>query len=625
MDLSRMLNTVILGAGGALPHASTYDIDSGEISTLTGFLHGHSVYSIDIDFEESMIALGTRGGLIKILPDPAKQEGEGLTPRTMIQGAPLLSVCWTGKALLAASDNAGRCLLWKTAQEAILASLKVMKGSICCMTKLDNDTLAGLSSTGELHLWHLSDQQLFRVIKGPCPPPIKALIHMVYWPGRQALAWPGQEGRLILFDLKTEQLLQIDAHRGNFYAISARGDNLITTGMEDGRLKIWAADADESVQNYGVPSGIISTTIARTKETDSLLVGEKGTAALYSIEKDKMRFIREVPGKDYRTVKTHPWETILASYDRQRSMEIEKILAEIQTSTGRAGKGVIEALHSRLIDLGYEHLSLAIRADQANQRGDIVEGIKLRSNLVDLLPGNAPGACPAMEKYAAILEKAWHLPEANAVCKRIATIDPDYPFTLKTRKIKTCAQIVREKQCLIDPDIPIEQIIDSAAIIGKSFSGRYLIKALQPETSRLRLDPETITKKYELIRKENGRQGLPSATTERLVRISRAGIHESEYIVFRDGKTNNGKGLQMVLQTLPGDFGTVITPMVIFDWRDARPEETVQERNESAEKALNNIRRNASSDPYLSAVYRAAKYALRRILTEKLQEEGPPA
>jgi len=622
-DSIQKSNEVLLGAGGTHPNVSVFDINSGEIRTLIEVPYGHSVYAIDIDFEEEMIALGSKGGLIKIVPDPAKQGGEGLTPLTLIQGAPLLSVCWIGKALLAASDNVGRCLLWKTDQEAMPESLEVMEGSICCTAKLDNDTLAGLSSRGELHLWHLSDQQLFRVIKGPCPPPTKALVNMVYWPGRHALAWPGQEGRLALFDLKTEQLVQIDAHRGDFYAISAQGDNLITTGMEDGRLKIWMAEADECVQDYSVPSGIISAGIVRRKETAILLVGGKGAAALYSIEKDKMRFIREVPGKDYRTVKFHPWETILASYNRQRSMEVEKIIAEIRTSTGRVGNGEIEALHSRLIDLGYEHVSLAIRADQANQRDDIVEGIKLRSDLVGILPNNSPGTCPAMEKYAAILEKAWHLAEADTVCKRIVNIDPSYAFTLETSRIEEGIKIINGKQYLLDPDIPIEQIISSATIIGKSFSGRYLIKTLPSENSRVKLDPETIQKKYELIRKENGKKGLPSATTEQLVMISRAGTHESAYIAFGDGTTNDVRALQMVLQILPADLGTVVTPMILFDWRDVPPEKTVQEGNKKAEKALNNIRNDASSNPYLSAVYRAAIYAVRRILTEKLQEEGP--
>lgn len=618
-DPAQKSNEVLLGAGGSRPNVSLFDINSGEIRPLIELPHGHSVYAIDIDFETEMIALGTRDGLIKILAD---SEHEDLTLSTLIQGAPLLSLCWIGKGLLAAGDNAGRCLLWRLDQEAILASLQVTEGSICCMTKPDRDTLAGLSSSGELHLWHLSDQQLFRVIKGPQPPPIKALVNMVYWPGRQALAWPGQKGRLTLFDPNTEQTLQIDAHKGDFYAISAQGNNLITTGMEDGKLKIWGVDGERSAQEHGVPYGVISTVIVKTKVTAIILVGKKGTADLYSIEKDEMRFMRKLPGKDFRTVKSHPWETILKSYNRQRSMEVEKIVAEIRSSAGRFGKEVIEALHARLIVLGYKHVSLAIRADQASQRGDIVEGLKLRFDLLSLLPENAPDSCPAMEKFAAILEKAWHLPEADVLCDRIVTIDPDYPFTLETKRIKTCAQFLREKSCLIKADIPIEQIIKTATITRKPFSGRYLIKTLQTQSSRVRLDPEAITKRYELLRKENGKQGLPRAVTEQLVKISRTGTHESAYIAFGDGKSNDVKGLQMVLQILPGDLGTVVTPMILFDWRDVLPAETFQEGNERAEKALAHIRNNASSDPCLSAVYRAAKYTLRRILTEKLQEES---
>ena len=623
MDLSRMLNTLILGAGGALPHVSSYDIDSGKIRTLIDLPHGHSVYSIDIDFAESMIAMGTRGGLIKIVSDPAKKEGEGLTPLTLIQGAPLLSICWIGKAMLAASDSAGRCLLWKTDYEALPEPLEVKNGYICCLTKIDTDTLAGLSSTGDLHFWHLSDQQLFRVIKGPCPPPIKALVHMVYWPGRQALAWPSQAGHLGLFDPEKDEIELLHAHEGEFYAILEQGDNLLTAGMRDSRLKIWNAAADKPVRDYSIPGGIISMGTTGREKTRILFVGINGIATCYSLEKNKVRAIREIQGKDYRTITSPSWKKAQALHGRQRTTEIEQILTEIQSSIGRAEKSVIEALHTRLTDLGYEHVSLAVRADQASQSGDMVEAIRFSSALMNLLPKNTLKTCPSMEKYAGLLQEMWHFPEADALCKRIMDIDPGYPFTLKSSKIEEFAKIINGKQWLIDPDIPIEQVIKTATIIRRPFSGRYVIKTLQPENSQIRLDPEAITKKYEQLRKENGKQDLPSAVIERLVRISKTGVHESAYMMFGDGKTHNIRGLQMVLQILPSDLGTVVMPVILFDWRDVLPEETVQESNERAEKALNNIRNNASSDQYLSAVYRAAKYALRRILTEKLQQEGP--
>jgi len=623
MDLSRMLNTVILGAGGALPHVSTYDIDSGEISTLTELPHGHSVYSIDIDFEEGMIALGTRGGLIKIAPYSGKQNPEDSLFLTLIQGAPVLSICWIGKALLAASDSAGRCLLWKTDYEALPEPLEVKNGYICCLTKIDTDTLAGLSSTGDLHFWHISEKQLFRVTKGPCPPPVKALVRMVYWSGRQALVWPSHSGHLCLFDPEKDEAELLHAHEGEFYAILEQGDNLLTAGMKDSRLKIWNADADKPVRDYSIPGGIISMGTTEREQTEIFFVGINGIATCYSLEKNKVRAIREIHGKDYRTITSPSWKKAQALLGRQRTTEIEQILTEIQSSIGRVEKSVIAALHARLTDLGYEHVSLAVRADQASQSGDMVEAIRFSSALMNLLPKNTLKICPSMEKYAGLLQEMWHFREADALCKSIIDIDPGYPFTLKSSKIEEFAKIINGKQWLIEANIPIEQIIRTATIIRRPFSGRYVIKTLQPENSRIRLDPESLTKKYEQLRKENGKQDLPSAVIERLVRISKTGVHESAYMTFGDGKTHDIRGLQMVLQILPSDLGTVVMPMILFDWRDARPEETVQEANERAEKALNNIRNNASSNQYLSAVYRAAKYALRRILTEKLQQEGP--
>ncbi|MBW1784115.1 MAG: hypothetical protein JRL30_25670 [Deltaproteobacteria bacterium] len=601
---------------------SVFDTDSRQITWVGELPIGHSIYSIDIDFENGMIALGTRGGLIEIVPDPSERESENGESRSLIQGAPLLSVCWAGKELLAASDNAGRSLLWKTDQETVFGSLQVTGGPICCMTRLYNDILAGLSSTGVLHLWHLSDQKLFRVINCPSPPPIKGLVKMVYWPSRQALAWPGQEGSLNLFDIETEQIVQIGAHIGDFYAISPQDDNLITIGMGDGRLKIWTADALENVQDHAVPCGAISAAIAEGTKTEILIIKRNGTATLYSHERDALRFRTELPGKNYRTAKSYACEITRSYSSRERTMEVEKIISDIRSGNGRVGKEVIEVLHSRLIDLGYEHVSLAIRAEEASQRGDIVEGLKLRYCLIELLPGDAKEACPAMEEYAAILQRAWHLDEAESACKHIQAIDPNYQFTINTTRIKEMASKITETECLIDPDIPIEQIISTATHIGKPFSGRYLINELPLENSRIRLDPEVIQKKYEHVRKENPGQGLPAAVLKQLTRISGEEICISEYVVFEDEKENDLKGLQMALQILPTDLGTVVTPMILFDWRNGHPEETVQKRNERAEKALHNIRKNASSDPYLSALYRATKHALRRAFTEKSQQEG---
>ncbi len=613
-------STVVMGAGGAQPKANAFDVDSRQIKPLVDLEPGQSVYAIDIDFDAELVALGTRGGVIKIVTGHENAEASIFKSHTLIQGAPVLSVCWAEINILAASDNVGRCLLWDTEQENLLGRLEVAEGAICSMAAQGKDILAGISSTGALHLWHKTDKRLLRVIKGPSPPPIKALVEMVYWPAKEALAWPGQGGRLVLFQYQTEHLMQLNAHMGEFYAVSVQGDNLITTGMEDGTLKIWVPSRNESVREHKVNNGIISTAVAKTEYPFLFTVDKEGVARLHTIMKDKIDRISQIPGNGYRTLKASPWDLMQASYTRQRAVEVEEIISRIRNSNEHEENEATEALHARLVSLGYPHVSLAIRAGQAVQRGRLVEGIKWRHQLMGLIPEKA-GACPSMEEYAAILENTWHLPEANAVCNRIRRIEPNYSFTLDTTNIETLAKTVIKNRCIIDADIPIEQIIGSATIIEKPFSGRYLIKELPAESSQIRLDPAAIQEKYELIRKENGHQDLPSAVIEKLVKVSRKGVQNNEYVTFGDGNACQFKGLQFIMQILGGDLGTVVRAMVLFDWRELSLGEPVEAGNELAERAFSNITNDASSSTYLSAVHRAAKFAIRRVLTQRTQKE----
>lgn len=614
------LNTVIMGTGGTQPKAIILDVDSRELSPLLDVEQGHSVYAIEVDCETNLIAIGTRGGAIKVMSDSQNAETSDRKSRTLIQGAPVLSVCWVEKEILAASDNVGRCLLWNTEQGILLGDLEVTEGSICSVTRKDKELLAGLSSTGTLHLWRIPDRTLLRLIKGPCPPPIKGLVEMVHWPGNSSLAWPGQGGRLALFQYEIDQLTELDAHLGDFYAVSVQGDNLITTGMEDGRLRIWAPTHSESIREHNIGRGIISTAVVQTEHCFFFTVDEEGIGRLHTITKDRMDCISQVPGSDYRTVKSYPWELMQASNNQQRSAEVEKIISKIRDSTDREEKAVIEALHSRLVTLGYPHVSMAIRADNATQKNDLVEGIRWRYQLMELIPEKA-GACPAMEKYAAILEKTWHMAKADAVCKRIRSIDPDYSFTLDTSNIESLAKTIDKDSCIINADIPIDQIIRSATIIKEYFCGRYLIKELPAERSRIKLDPEAIQNKYESIRKENGNQKLPPAAIEQLIEVSGKRIQKDEYVTLGDGKNNHVKGLQLVMQILWGDLGSVVRSMILFDWRPLSTDEPLEMSNKLAENALYSITNDAASNTYLSAVYRAAKYAIRRVLTQRTQEE----
>jgi len=126
-------------------------------------------------------------------------------------------------------------------------------------------------------------------------------------------------------------------------------------------------------------------------------------------------------------------------------------------------------------------------------------------------------------------------------------------------------------------------------------------------------------KKYNQVRRDLGDEALPAAATERIWSLSRDEANEITIITFGDGVTNSLKGLQFALEVLPGDLGTTVVPMVLFDWRENGKGLSIEEENQKASHTLRSIRNKAISNPYLEAIHKALKHALQRLLTKNLQ------
>ena len=136
-----------LGAGGNNPRVEAINTDSGEIKKFIELPPMHSAYALDIDIERGTLAVGIKGGLVYIINSDQNLEDEApLQYETLVQGAPILSVCWINKSILVASDIAGRCLLWDTDRESSPQPLETMEGVICSLLNLPDDKLAGFSS-----------------------------------------------------------------------------------------------------------------------------------------------------------------------------------------------------------------------------------------------------------------------------------------------------------------------------------------------------------------------------------------------------------------------------------------------------------------------------------------------
>jgi len=236
---------------------------------------------------------------------------------------------------------------------------------------------------------------------------------------------------------------------------------------------------------------------------------------------------------------------------------------------------------------------------------------------MQIIPQATPKVAASMEKYGALLEKTWHVPEAADICKQILDIDPDHRLHLQPDNLAAIARLIKDENWIIEPDIPIEDIIKSASLIRKRFAGRYLIRGLSPDScGGSRLTPELIVEKYEKVRSESQRVELPAAKPEKVWWLSRTASNEVQLITFGEGATNAIRGLQFGIRLSCGDLDTAVSPVVLFDWRAVPAHDSVEQGNEEALRALMRIRDNTLSNPYLGGVHKTAIQALRRLITE---------
>lgn len=623
MNAAWPLDTAFLGAGGNNPRVDVLNADSGEIRKFIELPPMHSAYSIDVDWETGTLAVGTKGGLIFLIDSAQNRESdEPAVTRKLIQGAPVLSACWVSASLLAVSDTAGRCFLWHTNEELPPRPLEVMEGVICSLLAMTSGVLAGLSSGGKLIFWQPLEGQLVQAINVPTPPPMSALVRMVYWPTEHALVFPGSRGHATLYDLKKEEFRDLNAHEGPFYAISVWGESLLTVGMKDCRLKIWSSDSEKPASDIQVPEAVISVGVVGGLPAKILVVELRGRGETYTLEGGELRLIGRLRGNGYRVVAAPAAERLQALYAQKREDEVCQIVAQIDENVGRAPEDVIDRLHSRLVELRYKHVSLALRAEQAEKKGDIVEGLRLRISLMRMLPEDHPNTCPSMDRCAALLERVWQISEADAVCKRILGIDLNYPLNVHATGVSRISKLIKDRNWVMEPDIPIDRIIESATVIGKKFTGRYVIKTLDPDPCGwVKLTHEVIVEKYEQVRRKLGEEGLPSATAERVWWFWRTKDDEIELVTFGDGPTNDVEGLQFALKVLQNALYTVVVPVVLFNWRDVKTGHSMEKDNERASRALARIVKNDQSNFYLAAVHKVLGQALRRLVTERLSQK----
>ncbi len=612
-------NSVILGTGGESPGVVSIQAETHECSTLLPLRKGQSVYTLDLDLAGNSIAAGTRSGevyLIKNLSPPSTSED--IQFQQYLQSAPVMSVRITGQQALISTDTLGRCLLWNPDDPGSPPRhLETEKSVIVSLTCISGQQVAGLTTEGTLFIWNIPSGDLVSRAAGPKPPMKGALIKLTCWYAAETITYPSCGGNLTQYSLSNGQLISHTAHTGDFYAIQTWGDYLVTAGMDDSLFRVWRGRKESPELEFIIPKGIVSIAGIGTQPDTFLLIDQNGRIMLASFQKDHLETVNHLNNHVVRCAVGPTYEQLSRCQEQSREREAKRISQEIHSKASASPVGTLEPLHARLVELGYEHVSLLHRTEEAAHQGDIVQELKYRERLLRLIPMDHSSSVSLLTKHANLLRKVCRFQEAYEVYDRIIKIEPSPENLLQLEEMQKWVNIHQSGQYIIDTDLPLQSRAKVADASGQPLTGTFLLRRLDTLTCRGTIvTGESLIRKYEQIQKERPHQRLPFPYLNQVHLFSLSNPHHGEYVLFGKNGESHPHGLRFALQLHNDGIQTVVTPLVLLEIPPPSAAKSHTEHNHDVMQNLNEIYNSDLSRSWLTNVFDCIKSALRRTIAE---------
>ena len=605
-------HSILLGRGGPQPGLSMYDCDSGRTDPAHNLNTGHSVYAISISLDGSGYAFGTRGGHIfwcRSAPD--SPDDEAMSEYKIEQGVSLLSVCLMDATTLAASDKAGRCLVWRY-NEPAPRYLKTNNEIICALLRPDQQHLLGLSTSGQLYCWEQGTWQLVSVVEGAPPPKNCAVASLVYWPEAESVLWPCAGGYLGCCNLSTREVTHLRMHDGDFYAVAVLEKSLLTAGRSDGQLKCWRAGSDTPLWVHSVGQGPVSMAAWAGPELRVMIIKESGSVELHTYSEGSLQFDGILPGTDYRSVVGPGAGRIQAMFACKKAAQVEEIAQQITAKIDDQDFEGLEPLHTQLVDLGYRHVSLALRAQQYRADEDIVAELKTYRQLIEYVGADHSVPERSLQRYAHLLEQVWQLDMAQTVHAQLqTTVKPD-----RIQHIERCVRVLDQGTFVLEPELPVEVILKSAAAFGKIYSGRYLINKLDPDSLRQgQIKAADIIRAY--LNQRDTLPGLPEAQSCTLHWMSASAIQEQQLVIIGKADMGSQHCLEFGVTVQSSELVTTFTPVVLFRVSEKAVEMSTEDHSTLVLESYANATDEAVSTPWLQLVHTHLLKAIRKLITAR--------
>jgi hypothetical protein len=607
----------VLGAGGLNSRIEVHSSDASATSSLR-LSPFHSVYCLDLNSETGDLAAGTKGGFVIIIE--AIHGSMNFKSRNIIkinQGAPILSICWASNDVLAVSDATGRCLLWHyRSNPAISHQLPTIDGPICALLRLDENTVVALSAGGRLQFWNPNTCELKHSMQAPKPPPTSALVQMKYWTAKNAIVFPDDRGNLFQVILPTYKANSLHLKNGPFYAFACLNEYLFCMAFSNSNLTVFSNKSSKMVNSFELPEGAISMFIIESSPASALFVGQSGRLFRCLIDHSGVEFIGYLSGDSFRSIAGPDAKTVSLLHSEKMQQEAEAIISQLNDTSNQIRDQDRNAYLRQLERLGFKHIVLALEADRTECNGDIVDSLKYRKELINLLPQDDPLINLSFLKYVNNLEASWHISDAYSCLMKVFQSAPDLVDTSRLHKLRHLSNRIEEgDKWIIEPDVPIESIIEASTVLEKIFEGRYVLRRFNSiNCGPYNISSDQIAEKYNKIQDEKKQKFRPIVETDKCWLISKMDSILFHIVRFFFKHSEELKDIHLLLVVSNTDLNTVISPVSIFDWRSDNSQSYL-DANEKARHQLETIRSQTESDYILSSALQNAELAIRRILT----------
>jgi hypothetical protein len=609
---------LLLTAGGKEPRVDEMDIGSGERRNLLCLECGDSVYTVDASPERRLLAAGTRGGGLHLVP--LTDGGGGAEPHRLNQDAGVLSVRFISEEEIISSDVDGRCLLWQAdAMEGIPRSINCGGVPVCSWVLCD-DVLVGETIAGGILEWRLPVRRSAPAMyRAPLPPERAALAKGIYWGSAHAAVFPSRAGDLVLFDVKEQKTSVIPAGHRELYAIAVMGDELVSVGRRDGLMKFWAHDGFGLIRTLEAPTSIVAAAGISHAGRRLVLVSDTGKVGVYQVEEQNLSLCYRIQGSDYRAVlgPNADWEK---SYDAQR--QADDIEQTSQTLVALLESNRIDEAEKHLKhldDQGYQHLSLGFVAHAAARSGNFERELRARASLADMLPDREESR-ESLCRYADALQRVWLCEEAIAVLRRMASVVPDDGIEQRIAQLEKYMEAFSQDCVLVvlPEDVPMESLIGSANAMNKPFRFRWALRVLNELGCHgATVSPQAFVAKSERLRSERGAAPWAGVRLENLNLATAAGLSLPNPTVLFFNPEPNIASLQFAIRFSEYVTGTTAIPMVVFDAGRVEPALPVAVHNSRCLDVVRSLPESIAAKSWLQRVRTHAEESLGRLINEQ--------